>query len=439
MMEILKAVDGLFVTPVSDGADEQNLVLAEELPFKVLEYATGREHNGWIIPEKWEVVKAEIRKDGRLIYDGMKHPLGVIGSSESFKGRVSLEELRRHLFYRKDAPERIVYHCDLYYKPFLKEWGFSAPFQFYQLLTPGEYAVDLETRHSPGTLKVLEYIHAGSLPDTIILNAHNCHAAQINDGPSGYAVLIEVMRRLLKRETRHTYRLVIAPEHIGTVFYLADCDPAEKAQFKQGVFLEMVGHDNPRFALQESFTGEALIDRIAHHVLKFKSRGYWSDRFRKIVGNDETVWEAPGIEVPMISLSRCNSSEFCYPEYHLDSDTIAIIREEQLAETADILMAMIDVFEKNCLLKRTFTGLIALSNPRYDLYRKPGTDPSIPSEERTDIQSRWNHLMNCLPRYCNESVTILDIAVKHELPFDEVYNYLLKFREKGLVEFVFKP
>jgi len=438
IMEILKRVQGLSAAPVSAGTDEQNRILREFLPFKILEYKSGREHNGWYVPQNWEVKKAEIRKAGKLIYDGKVHPLGVIGYSQSFRGKATLSELREHLFFSKARPEKIIYHCDLYYKPYLKLWGFSVPYRQYQSLTDGEYEVELETEFSGGTMKVLEYTHKGKSPATIVFNAHNCHASQLNDGPAGYATFMEVMKRLQNRETRYTYRLVIAPEHMGTVFYLADLSAKEIKNFRAGIFMEMVGHDNPKFALQESFTGESPIDKIAHHVLRHKSRGgYWSDKFRKIVGNDETVWEAGGIEVPMISLSRCESKNHYYPEYHTNADNLSIMKEDMLDETADVLMAMIDVFEKDCVMKRKFTGLIALSNPKFDLYMRPGTDPSLKDSVPAD-QSKWNYLMDCLPRYFDEQYSILDIAIKHDLPFDKVYDYLSKFQEKNLVEFMDK-
>lgn len=438
MMQILKKVDGLFVAPNSEGADKQNRILCEELPFKVLEYKSGKEYNGWYVPQQWEVIKAEIKKDGKLIYDGKKHPLRVMGYSESFKGKVSLKELKEHLYYFEPAPDNIVYHCDLYYKPHRKLWGFSVPYNFYRSLKEGEYEVDLETIHIDGMMNVLEYEHKGKSQKTIVFNAHNCHAAQLNDGPAGYVVFMEVMKRLRKTKTKYTYRLVIAPEHLGTVFYLADKSKKEIKNFKLGMFLEMVGHNNPIFSLQESFTGKSLIDKVAHHVLKHKSKGYWSAGYRKFLGNDESVWEAPGYEVPMISLSRCESIDFTYPQYHLDSDNIKIIKEDKLEETVNIIMEMIDILEKDCFVKRKFTGLIALSNPKYDLYVTSGTDPSYKVDDSVKDRLKWFDFMNYVTRYFDENISILDMAIKHDLPFNELYSYLSKFKEKGLVEFTKK-
>ena len=438
MYEILKKINGLPVAPVSLGTDQQNEILRQELPFKVLEYESGREHNGWIVPDDWQVIKAEIKKDGKLIYDGKVNPLGVIGYSTSFNGKVDLTKLKKHLFYFENSPDDLVYHCDFYYKPHQRTWGFSVPYNLYKDLSEGEYEISLETKNTKGKMKALEYTHQGESEKTIIFNAHNCHAAQLNDGPAGYVVFMEAMKRLKERKTKYTYRLVIAPEHLGTVFYLIDLKPKEIKNFKLGIFLEMVGHNNPIFSLQESFNGRSLIDRIAHHVLKFKSQGYWSAPYRKIIGNDESVWEAAGYEIPMISLSRCQSVDFTYPQYHLSSDNIDIINQDKLEETVGMIMAMIDILEKDCFLKRKFTGLVALSNPKYDLYIVPGTDPSMKNDDLKKNNDSWYELMDRLPRECNDSITIFDLAEKYHLPFDQVYDYLKKFQEKGLIEFIEK-
>jgi len=140
----------------------------------------------------------------------------------------------------------------------------------------------------------------------------------------------------------------------------------------------------------------------------------------------------------MISLSRCESIGSTYPQYHLSSDNLKIIKKDKLEETAEIIFQMLDILEKNCFLKRKFTGLVALSNPKYDLYIIPGTDPAIKNSDKIEARLKWHGLMNRLPRYMDENYSILDIAIKHNLPFDQVYDYLLKFKHKGLVEFVEK-
>jgi aminopeptidase-like protein len=429
MLDLLRQLAPLRLAPVSPDTDRSVDFLCSELPFEVHEYASGTEHNAWIVPMNWYVRKAEIRRGAELLYDGLRHPLGVIGYSQSFTGRVDLEELKQHLFYSTHWPNALVYHCDLFYKVGRRDWGFSVPRRWLDTLADGEYDVDLVTVHEPGRLKVCDYFLPGETGDTIVLNAHNCHAAQANDDISGTVVGVEVMKRLRESKRRYSYRLIVAPEHFGTVFYLSTLSREIARSLRGGVFLEALGNDRP-FSLQRSFLGDTEIDRAAEHYLTWHHPDHSSARFRAVVGNDETVWESAGFEVPTISLSR-----FPFPEYHTSMDNEDIILEERLEESVDAVVGILDVLDTNCAARRCFEGLVALSNPRYDLYL--GTeDPSIRIEVG-ETQKRWNHLMDCVPRYFDGRTRVLDIAIRHGLRHDEVYTYLSRFRDKGLIEFLY--
>ena len=429
MLDLVKRLAPFRLAPNSPETDRCVEILKEELPFTVHEFPPGMEHNGWIVPWSWHVEKAEIRKEGKPVYDGAAHPLGVMGYAESFSGRVGLAELKKHLTFRRDWPNAVGYHCDYYYKPWLADWGFSVPYSLYENLPAGDYDIELRTIRTPGTMKVCEFLLAGKSTETVVLNAHNCHAAQANDDISGIAVGIEVMKRLAGRENRLSYRLIVCPEHLGTVFYLAKIGPEKAKYFRSCIFLESLGTGG-QLALQESFTGSSLLDRAARHFLYTGGWDFRCEAFRKFIGNDETVWESPGFEVPAISLSR-----HPFPEYHTSMDNPDIIREDKLRESAEAVLGILDILETDCRMERKFTGLIALSNPKYDLYISPGTDPSIASAS-DENRIKWNYLMDCLPRYFDRKTTIFEIAEKFGLPHRDVYLYLRKFREKELIEFI---
>jgi aminopeptidase-like protein len=427
MSALMDRIASLRLAPASPDTDRFSEILCEELPFTVHEYPVGSEHNGWVIPQMWEADVAEIRRDGKLIYDGMANALGVIGYSQSFVGTVTREELLPHLFFHADRPNDLVYHCNLYYRLGEKDWGFSVPRRWRESLDPGEYQVNLETSFSAGTMKVLDYVLPGETDETIIINAHNCHAGQANDDLSGVVAGIETIRQLAKRGSRRfTYRLIIAPEHFGTVFFLAGLDPKIVSRFQYAIFLETVGNDN-RLALQRSFTGDTDLDRAGAQVIGGADPGSDVFGFRELIGNDETVWEAPGYEIPTVSLTR-----FPFAEYHSSRDTPDIIIDERLDGAVGAVIEMADVLEHNSVMHRKFTGLIALSNPQYDLYISPGADPSQRSGE-AQYDRAWNHLMDMLPRYFDGETSLLDIAERHDIPFALVRDYVRRFEEKGLI------
>lgn len=429
MLDLLRALYPLRLAPNSPDTDKCVEILCSKLPFTVHEFYPGEEVNGWVVPHSWRVETAGIYKDGRLIYDASKHPLAVMGYSKSFRGKVDLNELKHHLTYRKDWPHAIGYHCDYYYKPWLSDWGFSIPYSLYEELEPGEYEIDLQTVFSEKTMKVCEYFLEGEEDQTIILNAHNCHAAQANDDISGVVVGVELIKRLAKKKTKFSFNLVICPEHLGTVFYLSKISEKHLKSFKYCIFLEALGNNNS-LALQETFNGDSLVDRAFHNYLTHNHPDYRHGKFRKIVGNDETVWESPGIEIPTVCLSR-----FPFPEYHTSMDNDEIILKDNLEESIETTLSVINILDKNCHMRRNFTGLIALSNPKYDLYFSPGTDPAIPTEV-SEKARKWNYLMDCLPRYFDEKTTILEIADEHNLSFTEVYGYICRFKEKQLISFL---
>lgn len=432
MMDWLKAVHPLRMAPNSAGSNQANAILRQVLPFTVHEYEAGREFNGWTVPMEWNPIQAEIRKDGVLIYDAMQSPLGVCGYAPSFTGRVPLDELKAHLFYHPVFPDAQVYHCDYYYKPWRRDWGFSVPQTLFDSLTEGEYEVTLVTEEKPNPMKVLEYVLPGESDETIVLNAHNCHTGQANDDVSGIVVGMEVIKRLQQQEKRYySYRLIVAPEHFGTIFYLADLPESARRTLKYAMFLESLGNDN-RLALQASFTGESVLDHAARHYLRYHQPEFQDAAFRRVVGNDETVWEAPGYEIPCISLSRMP-----FPEYHSSRDTAEIILESRLEEAVEAVLGMVQILETNVRMTRHFTGLLALSNPKYDLYI-PTFDPSL-RVDVSDAQKRWNNLMDCVIRYFDERHTVLDIALKHDVEYGQLWAYLNKFQQKGLISFVGTP
>ena len=86
-------------------------------------------------------------------------------------------------------------------------------------------------------------------------------------------------------------------------------------------------------------------------------------------------------------------------------------------------------------MHRKFNGLICLSNPAYDLYMER-PDPTVDKPISTDSE-KWGHLLDCLFRYFDGQTTILEIAARHDLPFDALYRYLCKFEDKDLIDISF--
>lgn len=396
------------------------------VPLRTKTFRSRSEHNGWLVPDRWSVRKAQIKKDGKLRFDGTAHPLAVAQMSQSFHGRLAKADLDGHVYYNQDVPNAHVYHCRYQYRPWETHWGFCIPWSEYSTWPDGEYEVELETTFEVGELVVGEVNHRGASHESVLFQAHTCHPTQANDNIVGIMVLSALFRWLNTRQTRYSYRALFAPEHLGTVFYVRDLPKEELAGIKLGLFVEAVGGERP-FALQHSFYGDHIHDRFIKTTLRHNHPGFRSGSFGTILGNDEAVWEAPGVEVPMISLSR-----FPFREYHTSEDTLDHFGPDNLDETLRILKSFVEMLEDDVTIHRKFDGLIALSNPRYNLY-KEHPDPSF-SKNLTDLDLRFARMQDSLMRHFNGEFSAFDIAEKFDIPFGLLRAYLGEFEHKGLVE-----
>jgi aminopeptidase-like protein len=436
MVDFLSLTRELCAIPsgiVHDGNTRLFARIADELPLTMHRFRSGDAFNGWQIPEKWTVETATIHKDGNLVFDGRDSPLGVAAYSDSFQGSIDLEDLRPRLFSRSDHPDAHFWHCSWLYRPWERHWGFCPPHRVVAGLPPGRYDIDLRTRYEPGEMLVAHHDHRGRSDRTIVFHSNTCHPHMANDGLAGTAVMIRLFQWLAGQDTRYTYRLLLGPEHYGSIFYLRDQSQAEIERYLGGVYGEMMGTDGP-FVVAGTFTGDHYLDRVFRHVVSRHARQSRFVGFRASAGNDETVWEAPGYEVPFIQVNRSLSRHNHFPEYHSDLDTPDLMDHGQLDEFFEAFKRVIELIETDAVLHRRFNGLIALSNPAYNLYvSRP--DPALDHTMNGEQPDTWGHLQDCIVRYFEGDMTILDIAERHDLDFFELRAYLESFRDKGLVSF----
>ncbi|HRY28753.1 MAG TPA: DUF4910 domain-containing protein [Elusimicrobiota bacterium] len=395
-------------------------------PIRVRRYPAGREYNGWVVPHDWVVKKAHIRKKGKILFDGTVHPMAVAGYSSSFHGTVSKKELDKHLFTKKEFPAAYPFHSIYNYRPWGKHWGFCVPYNVCKKWPAGDYEIDLETEFKEGEMLAGECRHPGELKDTVVFNAHTCHPCQANDDMAGALVVLELFKWLATQKTRYSYLGVLAPEHVGTVFYLSDFSDKEVAELKLGCFVEMPGTKTP-LVLQKSFEGNTIMDRVAKYVLGQEQPRLRVGEFRTVVGNDETVWEAPGIEVPMVSISR-----WPYRQYHTSDDNVKIMDPERLEQFLECLKRIVRVFEDDRTIERRFRGLVSLANPKYNLYiERP--DPVV-DKGLSPMDLRFGRMQDPLPRYFDGKHTVFEISEKFDVPFEKLSAYLREFERKGLIK-----
>jgi aminopeptidase-like protein len=216
----------------------------------------------------------------------------------------------------------------------------------------------------------------------------------------------------------------LLPEIIGSVAYLDD-NAVKNDLFNYGIYLETLGNDN-RLMLQQTFTEETKLDRVAERRLINTFDDYEINGFRNKAGDDELIFEGPGYEIPTISVSR-----YPYDEYHTHFDDMSIIDQDRLEGSVEYVLNIIDIFEQDFIPVRNFKGVPSLASPKYDLYIDPGqpmiSESPMMSENVRDFRDR-------VFRYLDGEHSVFDIAEQFDLEFDFVYDYLTKFHNKGLID-----
>lgn len=423
MMKIIEDLTPLNRVISSSDYDKSVDYLADILPFEVIEYASSEYHNGWVIPPKWDIKEAKIAKNGNTIYDGKKHALGVVALSRPIRGKVNLDELKKHLHFDDRYDDAIPFHYRQQFRSWERDWGFCVPRRVFDSLKQGIYDVVIDTEESEGILKILEFRIEGQTEETIVVGSNLDHPGVANDGLAGCVVGIELFRRLREVKTKYSYRLVLSPGILGSEYYLGKMDSTQRGRIFEGVFLEMLG-SRTQLAFQHSREGMSNIESAINQAMADLSIDHCRGPFESIIINDEYIWEAYGI--PMPSLSR-----FPYPEYHCSKDSMSIISEKALNDAVEVLMRAVQILESSKLVFKKFEGTICLSNPQYDLYADAG---QVAFGDVGELErKKMRLLMDTIP-CINRPFTTWSLARALGLPENVVFNYLKKWAEKGLIE-----
>lgn len=421
MQEMIQALWRLPRDIVSDGYDAALWTLAEQVPMTIHEFPTGAECWSWIIPEKWKCNEAYLATlDGRRLFSYADNPLHVVSYSLPFEGEVLRRDLFEHLHVHHKIPEAVPF----IFKYYERDWGLCCSKTLKDTLLDDKYKVVIKSDFSFGALKVGEVVAPGKTDECVVLCAHLCHPAMVNDDLAGVVVGMKVMQDLLSRRNLHyTYRFLIVPETIGSVAYLSQNEKLIP-KMKGGLFLEMLGLNNPH-ALQLSFAGNTEADLCFSQTLKDHDPFGWTGGYRTIIGNDERQFNGPGVRVPLLSLSRVlppTSADWPYREYHSSHDTPDLNSVGNLEASRDLVLSMIETIESNRVPINRFNGEVFCS--RFGIFVDPYSNPE------------GNRALFNVMDLIDGTLSIVQIASKCGISFEATRNIVDDLHARGLVDWV---
>lgn len=413
MMALLEEISPLARTLANNDTDKALRILAEFLPGAHIEgFPVGSTVWSWTIPYRWELSGATIKANGATLVDVAWNPLHVINYSQPFKGIVGREELLTHLCTLPERPRAIPFSFS-FYEP---AWGFSIPHEWLSRFTSDTYEVEINSRFEDGTLNTLSLFIPGELKETFVICSNICHPVQVNDSLTGVAVAVDIAARLLARKNRkYSYLVMIVPETIGSIAFLANHPEIIEASIG-GFFSEMLGTDGPLVG-QRTRQGNGYWDKLLEDVLSNSNVPHRVVNFLKSAGNDEKVLDSPGVDIPTFSLTR-----YPYPEYHTSDDNINLIDIARLREARDLLQEIIDLAEEDYIPVLNQPGPVFLSG--HGLYPNWRDDPSL--------LPIWQSFIDVM--YSIDGVhSVVELATAHRIPISHFFYWTDAFAEKGLL------
>jgi len=379
-----------------DGVRQTLRRVAREIPLHVREVPTGTRVLDWEVPREWNINDAWIKNArGERVVDFTAHNLHVMSYSVPVRGRVSLQELRRHLHSLPEHPDWIPYRTSYY----ADDWAFCVTHRQYEALTEPEYEVCIDADLSDGSMTYAESLLPGRMDAEVLISAHVCHPSLANDNLSGIAVATQLARYVAMRRRRYSYRFIFAPGTIGAIAWLAQHE-TRVDRVAHGLVLAGVG-DPGDVTYKASRRGNTEIDRAMAHVLRHGGRPHRLEAFSPC-GHDERQYGSPGFDLAVGCLMR--SPWGSYAEYHTSADSPDFVTTESLEDSLAVCIAAIDVLEGNgTYLNQRPRGEPQLG--RYGLYGRTGGSADV------------NMAMLWVLNLSDGHHTLLDIAERAQLPF----------------------
>ena len=302
-----------------DGVRQTLAVLKEDIPNLVIhEVPTGTQAFDWEVPQEWNIRSARLTDPtGQVVADLEDSNLHVVGYSQPVGQSMDLAELQEHLHSDVELPEAIPYVTS-YYHP---TWGFCLPHRQREKLVDGVYHAHIDSELKDGSLTYGELFIPGRTDSEVFISTYICHPSMANNELSGPVVATALAKWLTEVDERQfSYRFVFAPETIGALVYSSQNLEHLRSHVVAGINLTCIGDDGD-YSYLASRLANTPIDRIARRVVRKFPRPVeytFMDR-----ASDERQYCAPGIDLPLISLTRTLYGK--YPEYHTSFDDLSSV------------------------------------------------------------------------------------------------------------------
>lgn len=324
-----------------NGVRETLQVLKKHISIEVHNVPSGTQVFDWTVPREWNIRDAYVKNSrGERVIDFRKSNLHVLNYSVPINRRMSLAELRPHLFTLPNYPDWVPYRTSYYNE----NWGFCLSHNQFMELTDDEYEICIDSSLEPGFLTYGEYFLPGESGDEVLFSCHVCHPSLANDNLSGIALALFLAKHLSNVKRKYSYRFLFIPGTIGSITWLS-LNERETSRIKHGLVLASLGAGD-KFTYKKSRRGNAEIDQAVLNVLRHSGSSYDILDFSPY-GYDERQFCSPGFDLPVGCFMRTPNGSF--PQYHTSADNLDFVQPSLLAESFAVSLAIVSLLDNNVI------------------------------------------------------------------------------------------
>lgn len=397
------------------GTDQTLEYLKNLLPdLEIKSINSGEKVFDWVVPQVWNIEKGYIKSvKGEILIDFENSNLHVMGYSTPIRGVMSKDELSKHVHMLPDQPTAIPYVTS-YYK---EDWAFCMSMIQWESLGDGPFEVLIDSKLESGQLNYGELYLPGKVDQEILFSSYVCHPSMANNELSGPVVLTKLMQEIRNLPSRHySYRAIFVPETVGSIIFLCRNLDHLRRNLIAGWVLTCLG-DAGEFSYIPSRLGNTYADKITLEnfgELQEPFKEYsWLDR-----GSDERQYCAPGVDLPVCSVTKTKYGE--YPEYHTSLDDLDFICAKGLSESLELFLQIVHLLERNRTPKINTLGEPQLG--KRDLY------PNTSIKNNTNIRE----FMNVISLFDGKH-NLKEIAKSLNIFEDEVLSIVEILDSHGLI------
>ena len=402
-------------------------IIGKYIKFKYIKYKSGKKIFDWNIPNEWHFKDGYIENlKGKKIVDVKKNNLHILNFSTSINKKISISELKNHLYTMPNYPQAIPYSTS-YYK---KNWGFCISYNQQKKLKDKFYKVKIDTKFKKGNLINGVSTIKGNSKKINLITSYLCHPSMANNELSGPLVMLGLYEKIKKwKNHNYTYKFLINPETIGSLCFIFSEKKNLIKNLNTGLVLTCLGGPKKILSYKKSRMGLSNLDRLYTFLSKKKK---YDIRDFTPNGSDERQYCSGELNLPVGQISRTIYHQF--KEYHTSKDDKKFMNIDQIYRSIEQIYDVIRTNDNIYPLKRYIPfGEYQLG--KRDLYYNVNSHSTRNySSDYLKDKSKQLYILKNILSYADGKNDILSISEKTNISLEELGITLNLCLEKKLIK-----